>query len=127
MSGSSQGLLGSSRRLLAAVAGILKNRLELLATDLAEEKFRISAILLFGGLAVFFLCFSLMFLALFLTALFWESRVLVLGIFTGIFLLGGILAVLRVASEVGRKPRLFSGTITELKRDWDALREESKS
>jgi uncharacterized membrane protein YqjE len=121
MSGSPQGLFFSSRRLLAAGVTILRTRLEILAAELEEEKLRLSAIALTGALAAFFLCFGLIFLVLFLTLLFWDSRLLVLGTATALFLVLGVAALMRVASEIRVKSGLFSGSLAELKRDLEAL------
>lgn len=122
MSASPQGLLYSSRRLLAAGVTILRTRLEILAAELEEEKLRLSAIALTGTLAVFFLCFGLIFLVVFLTVLFWDSRLLVLGTATVLFFVIGIAALMRVASEIRVKSELFSGSLAELRRDLEALR-----
>jgi uncharacterized membrane protein YqjE len=122
MSASPQGLLVSSRRLLAAGVTILRTRLEILVAELEEEKLRLSAIALTGTLAVFFLCFGLIFLVVFLTVLFWDSRLLVLGTATALFFVFGIAALMRVASEIRVKSELFSGSLAELRRDLEALR-----
>ena len=122
MSASPQGLLYSSRRLLTAGVAILRTRLEILATELEEEKLRLSAIALTGTLALFFLCFGLIFLVVFLTVLFWDSRLLVLGTATALFFVFGIAALMRVASEIRVKSELFSGSLAELRRDLEALR-----
>jgi uncharacterized membrane protein YqjE len=122
MSASPQGLLFSSRRLLAAGVMILRTRLEILAAELEEEKLRLSAIALTGALAVFFLCFGIIFLVVFLTVLFWDSRLLVLGTATALFFVFGIAALMRVASEIRAKSELFSGSLAELRRDLEALR-----
>ncbi|MDD5295829.1 MAG: phage holin family protein [Rhodocyclaceae bacterium] len=122
MSDSPQGLLPSSRRLLAAVVAILRTRLEILATELEEEKLRLSAIAMLGAFAAFFLSFGLIFLVLYLTVLFWDSRLLVLGGATLLFFALGVAALLRVAGEIRRKSGLFSGSLSELRRDWEALR-----
>lgn len=109
---------------MAVAVATLRTRVGLLATELEEEKLRLSAILLFGGMAVSFLLFTLLLLVLFLTALFWEQRLWVLGIAIFIFLAAGIFAFLRVAAELGRPSQLFSSSLAELKKDWQALRRE---
>ena len=77
------GLLASLRGLLATTLAMLRTRAELLVVELEEEKSRVLSVLLFGAAAFFFLSFGLVMLAVFLTALFWDSyRLLVIGTFT---------------------------------------------
>lgn len=120
-------LFPSSRRLLAALVALLRNRLDILVTELEEEKLRLSAILLFGAMAVFFLLFSLLFLAFFLVAAFWEQRLWILGLGAFAFLGLGLWAFLRVAAELGRRSRFLSMSLDELKKDWHALRREDQA
>ncbi len=119
-----EGLLPSSRRFLGTVVAILRTRLELLATELEEEKLRLGAMAFTGFLAAFFLCFGLIFLVITLTVMFWESRLLVLGTATALFFALGVAALLRVAGEIRQKSGLFSGSMAELERDWQALKDK---
>lgn len=120
------GSLASRLRGLAAEAiGILQTRLELLATELQEEKLRLGALLGFAAAAFFFLGFGAVLLALFLTVLLWDShRLLALGMFTAAFLAIGIVAALAAARLVRRGSRLFAASIAELAQDRDMLRPE---
>ena len=65
-------------------------RLELLATEVQEEKARLLGLLVFGGAAILLLVAGIVFLAAFLTVLLWEShRLVVLGFFAATFLGAG--------------------------------------
>ena len=112
---------------LAAALGILQTRLELLATEVAEEKVRLGSLLGFAAAAFFFLGFGAVLLALFLTVLLWDShRLLALGIFTALFLAIGILAAL-AAARIGRQgSRLFAASIAELAQDREMIRPENE-
>lgn len=122
------GSLGSRlRSSIAGALGILQTRLELLATEVAEEKVRLGSLLGFAAAAFFFLGFGAVLLALFLTVLLWDShRLLALGIFTALFLAIGILAAL-AAARIGRQgSRLFAASIAELAQDREMMRPENE-
>lgn len=121
--------LGSRLRDYAAGAlGILQTRLELLATELQEEKLRLGTLLGYAATAFFFLGFGAVLLALFLTVLLWDShRLLALGVFTAVFLAIGIIAAL-AAARIGRQgTRLFSASIAELAQDREMIRPDNES
>lgn len=121
--------LGSRLRAYAAGAlGILQTRLELLATEVQEEKIRLGSLLAYAAAAFFFLGFGAVLLALFLTVLLWDShRLLALGAFTAVFLAIGLIAAL-AAARIGRQgSRLFAASISELAQDREMLRPEHES
>ena len=120
--------LGSRLRSYAAgTLGILQTRLELLATEVAEEKIRLGSLLGYAAAAFFFLGFGIVLLALFLTVLLWDShRLLALGVFTAVFLIIGILAAL-VAARIGQQgSRLFAASISELAQDREMIRPDNE-
>jgi uncharacterized membrane protein YqjE len=120
--------LGSRLRDYAAGAlGILQTRLELLATELQEEKLRLGTLLGYAAAAFFFLGFGAVLLALFLTVLLWDShRLLALGVFTAVFLAIGIIAAL-AAARIGRQgTRLFAASIAELAQDREMIRPDNE-
>jgi uncharacterized membrane protein YqjE len=122
------GSLGSRLRGYAASGlAILQTRLELLATEVAEEKVRLGALLGYAAAAFFFLGFGAVFLALFLTVLLWDShRLLALGIFTALFLVIGLIAAAAVA-RIGRQgSRLFAASIAELAQDREMIRPDNE-
>ncbi len=124
------GLFASLRGLLNTALGLLENRLELLATELEEEKLRLLGLIGYGALALLLLGTGIVFLALFLTVLFWEShRLLVLGCFTALFLVCGGMALSMVWRCARARTRLFSSSLAELAEDRAALgrREEGES
>jgi len=116
--------LGSRLRSAAAGAlGILQTRLELLATEVAEEKVRLGALLAYAAAAFFFLGFGIVLLALFLTVLLWDShRLLALGVFATLFLALGVVAALAAAAAGRQGSRLFSASIAELAQDREMIR-----
>lgn len=111
----------------AASAGVslLSNRLELLGVELAEERVRLLALLRYGAIALISLSVGIVFFAVFLTVLFWdEHRLLALGIFSALFIGGGILALRTAQSYAGRESTLFVASLAELRKDGNALKSE---
>lgn len=119
---SPEGLFASLKVLGATFAAILQNRLELLSTDIAEERARLGSILLLSLVALFCLGVGVLLLTLLVVVLFWDThRLAALGTLTVLFLaaggwIGG-LALQRLRS----KPRLFEASIAELAKDREHL------
>lgn len=117
-------LAGSLRGFLDAGLATAQTRLELLAVEAQEEKLRLSALLFNTLLSAVFLGFGVVFLAVFLTVLWWdEHRLLALGLGTVALLVAGILTARNAAHEVKRGSRLFAASLGELARDREALRQ----
>jgi uncharacterized membrane protein YqjE len=118
---SPRGVVASLRGLLVAGVAIARNRLELLATEVQEEKVRVLGLLLYGIAALILLATGTVFLAIFLTVLFWDgNRLLALGIFSTLFLVSGIVAALLARGYARAPSALFSASIAELDRDREA-------
>ena len=67
---------------------------------------------------------QLLVLLAFLTALFWESRLLVLGLGSGLFLLVGFVLYGSFNKAMQRPEQLFSASIAELQEDLRHLKAE---
>ena len=116
------GLLASAQGLLGTLIAIVQTRVELLATELEEEKRRLLAVMAWGVVAVLLGCFGLVFLAVFATVLLWEeSRLLVLGTMTALFLGLGGLAWWRVRALLDHGEGMLAASIAELDGDRQAL------
>jgi len=116
------GLAASLRSLLGNGLGLLQTRLELLSVEAQEEKARLFALLGFGAAAFVLLSFGLMFLAVLVTVLLWEShRLLALAAFTAVFLTGGFVALVIALRLSRHPPKLFAASIAELVQDRAAL------
>lgn len=116
------GLAASLRGLLATAVALLKTRGELLATEVEEERLRLLGLLLHGAAALLLMGMGVVFLAVFLTVLLWESyRLLVLGVFSAAFLTAGFIAWTVARRLAGTKSRLFSASLAELEADESAL------
>lgn len=121
---SDAGTAARLRALLADVVELVQVRLELFTIEARQELARLAHMAALGALAVVLLSFGLIFLALFLTVLLWDSqRLLALGIFTTLFLGGGAGLVLWVRQQARHGLRMFAATRDELLRDQQRLRE----
>lgn len=124
MSGPS-GLYSSLRSFAATSVALLRTRFELLKVEAQEEVGRLSGLVLWGIAAVLLGVVGLVFLAVFLTILLWDShRLLALGVFAALFL-GAAAVAIGVALQLARRgSQLFAASLAELRRDEAALREE---
>jgi uncharacterized membrane protein YqjE len=127
-SSSRSGLFASLRGLAATGLALLQTRLELLAVELQEEKLRLANVAAFGTAAVIFLAAGIVFLAIFLTVLFWDSnRLLALGVFTTLFLGGGFVCLLVARRHAQTPSGLFAASLAELVKDRAAAEAEAES
>ena len=123
MSAGSDSTLTRVRQLLADGVELVQVRLELLSLEAREDIGQLLTLGVQAALAVVLLSFGLIFLALFLTVMLWDSqRLLALGIFTTAFLgSGGVLGLL-AWQRLRRGLRLFRSSIQELRADRERLR-----
>lgn len=118
----SGGLFAALKNVAVTLLASGKTRLELLGNELEEQKlYVIRLFLLFQGLVLCLGVTVLLVVAL-ITAVFWDSRVLVLGVFVGIFfvLCGVFYAMVRRAMQ--RPEKIFSASIAELEEDLRQLK-----
>lgn len=106
----------------ATLTAILQNRLELLSTDIAEERARLGSILLLSLVALFCLGVGVLLLTLLIVVLFWDThRLAALGGLTLLFLAAGGWVGAIALQRLRNKPRLFEASIAELARDREHL------
>jgi uncharacterized membrane protein YqjE len=116
------GLLASVKSMAANLLAIAQTRLELLASDVAEERERLTTLLVLVLLALFSFGVGVVLLALLIVIALWESnRLLALGGLTGFFMLAGALLGWLAMNKLRRAPRLFDASISELQKDRDQL------
>jgi len=120
------GLFDSLKMLTATLIAIVHTRLELLSTELGEERVRLSSMLLWALVALFCAGLGVVLATLFVVLALWDThRLLALGIPAILFLLGATLAWLVVWGKARSKPRLFAATLTELSKDRKELTSRS--
>ena len=122
---SAEGLLGLLKSLSSLVVPISHNRLNLLSTDLEIARERTVSVLMMVLVALFCLCFGALLLALFVVVIFWDThRLIALGSVTGLFLLVGGIYLWRVLRALKRMPATFEASLTELAKDFNALKSD---
>lgn len=121
MSGAS-GLYSSLRGFAKTSVALLRTRLELLKVEAQEEIVRIRGAFFWGIAALILGVAGAFFLAIFLTVLFWDThRLLVIGLFTSLFLVGAAVALGITLRLVRQQSQLFAASLAELRRDERAL------
>lgn len=121
----SGGLFDSLRTLSISLVGIVHTRLELLSTDIAEEREHLITLLVLVLLALFCLGVGVVLLAMLVVVAFWDShRLLALGGVTGVFLIASAGMAWLALHKTRTRPRLFAASLAELSKDRQHLSAE---
>ncbi|MDO8291815.1 MAG: phage holin family protein [Gallionella sp.] len=121
----STGLMESLKRMAGTLLVIFQTRLALLSNEIEEERLHVGQMLLYGSVALLFFGFAIILLTVFILMLFWDSqRLLVLGGFTALYFVAGLLAWNALRRMARERSKLFSASLAELAgdRDWLAPR-----
>ena len=117
-----KGLLASLMALAATLVAMAHTRLELLSTDLEEEREHFFSLLVLALATLFFLGFGMLLSVFLLVVVFWDThRILVLATLAGLFLLAGIVTWRIALHKTRTKPRFFAATMSELLKDRQQL------
>lgn len=116
------GLFESLKTLSVSLVGMAHTRLELLSTDVAEERAHLTALLVCVVGALFCLGVGVVLLAMLIVVAFWEShRLVALGGLAGLFLTAGAGVGWLAMHNIRNKPRLFEASLAELSKDRQQL------
>ncbi|CAM3745743.1 phage holin family protein [Polynucleobacter brandtiae] len=119
---SQENMLSAVKNLVSTAAAITQTRLELLSIDVQIARSQFMRLLVFISLALFFLFFGLVMLALLIVIYSWETnRMMALGLLSGGFLSVGLILALVVLRSLKTMPKLFESSIAELAKDRQAL------
>ncbi|KIU42770.1 MULTISPECIES: phage holin family protein [Pseudomonas] len=112
----------SSRRLGAAILGLLHGHVELFGIELQEQKARTLSLLLFAGLALVFALLLLTALSALLLILLWDSYRLagIIGLCV-FYSLAAVFCGLRLKAAVFDESSPFHATLEELAKDRERL------
>lgn len=112
------GLFASLKALSANLLGIVQTRLELLATDIAEERERIITLLVLAVAALFSIGVGVVLLAILVVVALWEShRLIALSGMIVFFLMTGAGIGWIVLHRLRSHPRPLDASIAELTKD----------
>lgn len=121
-SGGNRGLLDSLTVLAATLVAIAHTRLDLLSSDLEEDREHLLSMLVLVLVGLFCLGVGVVLGIILLLIVFWDTqRFLVLGLLAGAFLAGGVSVWLLVRHKLKIKPRMFSASLSELSKDRQSL------
>ena len=94
----------------------------LAATELEEQALRLIEILIWLAMALFFLGIAVVFAAVLVVLLFWDSnRLLAAGLLAALFVAIGAGAALIARARLRERPKLLAATLAELERDRETL------
>lgn len=120
------GLLGNLRGFADGLLGSAHDRLELLAVELHEEKFRLIQIFIWISAIVFLAMLSMVFISFAIVVVLWESaRITAICALAGVYVAGLVAVVIGFRRYLAAQPRPFSATLAELREDRECIREES--
>jgi uncharacterized membrane protein YqjE len=113
-----RGLFESLTALAATLVAIAHTRLDLLSSDLEEERAHLFSLLVLALVALFCVGVGVVLATVLLVVAFWDThRLLVLGMLVGLFLAVGISAWVFAMHKAKTKPRLFAASMSELLKD----------
>lgn len=113
-----KGLLESLTTLAATLVSIAHTRLDLLSTDLEEEREHVFSLMVLALAALFCLGVGVVLATILLVVAFWDThRLLVLGSLAGFFLAMSMAVWAFALHKARTKPRLFAASLSELFKD----------
>ena len=117
------GLFGSVKNLAASLVSHLHTRLQLFATEFAEEKLRLTSLLFVAILALFFVFMALVLAVVFVLAVYWDTpyRLRAVAFLAVLFLTGAGIAGTLLRAKLKSKPRIFEASLAELYKDRQQL------
>ena len=115
-------MFSALKNISAMVLASGKTRLELLGNEIEEEKLRVVELFLMAQGMAFCFGVGILIVIFFFTALFWESRLIVLGLAAGFFLIAGSVFYSRFKRATQRRNHVFAASIAELQEDLRQLK-----
>lgn len=117
-----KGLIESVSALATTMVAILHTRLELLSTDIEEEREHLLSLVTLLLVSLFCFMVGAVLTTVFLVVFFWETyRLLSIASLAGFFLLSGLVAWYCVKRKAATKPKLFLASLLELNKDKQEL------
>lgn len=122
----SSGLLGSLRGFADGLIGSAHDRLDLLAVELHEEKFRLIQIFIWISSIVFLAMLAMVFVSFAVVVLLWDTaRVAAVCVLAGAYVAGLIAVVFAFRRYLKNQPKPFAATLGELREDRECIRERN--
>ncbi len=116
------GLADSLARLGRTALGILRTRLDLLGTEIEEERIRFARLALAVAAIAFCLQMAVLLVVIFMVVLLWDDhRLATVGAFAVAFLVAGVAGIFVLKHRLARRPKLFASSLGELVKDEERL------
>lgn len=120
------GLLGNLRGLADGLIGSAQDRLELLAVELHEEKFRLIQIFIWISGIVFLAMLAMVFISLAVVVLLWDTaRMTAVAGLAVAYSAALLAAMLGFRRYLKTQPKPFAATLGELREDRACIRTEN--
>ena len=117
-----KGLYESITALTSTLVAIIHTRLELLSTDLEEDREHLMSLVRLSLIALFSLFLAVVLITITFVVAFWDSyRILALAIISGIVLIIGIVTWRAAVRNAKTKPKIFISSLLELIKDGQKL------
>lgn len=117
------GLVDSLSRLGRSGLALLRTRLEILGTEIEEERIRFARLALAVAAIAFCLQMAVLLFVVFMAVFLWEThRLATLGVFAAIFLVAGVAGALVLKQRLARRPKMFASSLGELVKDEERLK-----
>jgi uncharacterized membrane protein YqjE len=117
------GLLQSIKHLAQSLLGAAQTRLEILATEIEEERVRLEQLLLVALAAAFCLAMGIVLCVALVVIYYWDThRLAAAGILAAAFLAAGVVLGLILRDKAKTRPKPFAITRGELEKDGAMLR-----
>ena len=118
------GLLHSIKHLAQTLLGAAQTRLEILATEIEEERARLEQMLLVALAAAFCVVMGVVLCVALIVIYYWDThRLAAVGILAAVFLGAGVVLGLILRDQARSRPKPFAITRGELAKDRAMLRE----
>jgi uncharacterized membrane protein YqjE len=117
------GALASLKALGRTAVEILRARVALLVTEIAEEQGRLAELLVYAALALLCLALAIVTLAILVVVSLWDTpyRLLAAGAMAAVFAAAGVASAIALVRKTRAKPRLFGASLAELDTDLERL------
>ena len=115
-------MLGPVREIARTLLSYVLTRTRLAAAEMEEQALRLIEIVVWLAAALFFIGIAIVFVALLMVLLFWDSnRLLAAGLLAALFVSLGIGTALISRRLLRERPPLLAATLAELERDRNTL------
>jgi uncharacterized membrane protein YqjE len=117
------GLVDSLARLGRSALALARTRLELLGTEIEEERIRFTRLAIAAVAIAFCLQMAVLLFVVFMVVFLWDThRLVTLGAFAAAFLAAGVVGMMALRRRLARRPKMFASSLGELLKDEERLR-----